>query len=536
MLQFLRRHDPLPPSTAESVELARLRNEMAALAAEVAAAHAQRADDAHQLATISAAKTVSESEIAAIGKAQAVIEFSLDGKILAANDNFLATLGYALNEIKGQHHSMFVEPAQRGSAEYRAFWDKLGRGEFDAGQYKRIGKGGKEVWIQASYNPILDADGRPFKVVKVATDVTEQVQGSNDMIRLLGALAQGDLTQTIAGTYTGIFKDMKTDANATVDRLSEIVTQIREATDSINTAAVQISAGNTDLSQRTEEQASSLQQTAFSMEQLTATVKQNADNARQANQLAANASEVATRGGSVVARVVSTMGAINDSAKKIVDIISVIDGIAFQTNILALNAAVEAARAGEQGRGFAVVAGEVRNLAQRSAAAAKEIKSLIGNSVEKVEEGSKLVAAAGETMDDVVASVRRVTDIMGEISAASAEQSAGIEQVNQALVQMDRMTQQNASLVEEAAAAAESMEGQADTLARAVGVFRLREQPPVERRGANRAQNVARLPQAASRTARAAAVPAAAKKAGRTAKPMDLPPAAASSRDAWEEF
>ncbi len=257
------------------------------------------------------------------------------------------------------------------------------------------------------------------------------------------------------------------------DNLAGIVAQVRQGTDTIATASGQIAAGNQDLSSRTEEQASSLEETASSMEELTSTVKQNADNARQANQLATSASEVAGKGGEVVAQVVETMGAINDSSKKIVDIIAVIDGIAFQTNILALNAAVEAARAGEQGRGFAVVASEVRSLAQRSASAAKEIKTLIDNSVEKVDTGAKLVDQAGATMEEIVESVKRVTDIMAEISAASAEQTAGIEQINQAITQMDQVTQQNAALVEEAAAASEAMQVQAGKLAEVVGVFKV---------------------------------------------------------------
>ena len=251
------------------------------------------------------------------------------------------------------------------------------------------------------------------------------------------------------------------------------LTQVHGVVMNVSTASTQIATGNQDLSSRTEEQASSLEETAASIEELTSTVKQNADNARQANQLATSASEVAVRGGSVVFQVVETMGSINASSKKIVDIISVIDGIAFQTNILALNAAVEAARAGDQGRGFAVVASEVRNLAQRSAAAAKEIKTLIGNSVEKVEEGSRQVADAGRTMDEIVGSVKRVTDIMGEISAASQEQTSGIEQINQAITQMDQATQQNAALVEEASAAAQSLQEQAGSLAQIVGQFKL---------------------------------------------------------------
>jgi methyl-accepting chemotaxis protein len=293
------------------------------------------------------------------------------------------------------------------------------------------------------------------------------------VVRVLAALAKGDLTQTISGDYQGTFGQLKDDSNATVAQLTEIISRIKEAAETINTASKEIASGNTDLSQRTEEQASSLEETASSMEELTSTVKQNADNARQANQLAAGASDVAVRGGEVVGQVVHTMTSISESSKKIVDIISVIDGIAFQTNILALNAAVEAARAGEQGRGFAVVASEVRNLAQRSAAAAKEIKGLISDSVSKVESGTALVDQAGRTMQEVVTAVKRVTDIMAEISAASTEQSAGIEQVNQAISQMDDVTQQNAALVEEAAAAAESMEEQAQKLTAMMATFRL---------------------------------------------------------------
>jgi methyl-accepting chemotaxis protein len=297
--------------------------------------------------------------------------------------------------------------------------------------------------------------------------------GLGDVVRVLGALAKGDLTERITNDYQGTFGRLKNDSNTTVDRLTEIVGQIKESTESINVASSQIASGNTDLSQRTEEQASSLEETAASMEEITTTVKQNADNAQLANQLAAGASDVAAKGGTVVGQVVTTMRSINESSKKIVDIISVIDSIAFQTNILALNAAVEAARAGEGGRGFAVVASEVRNLAQRSAAAAKEIRELISDSVEKVGQGTQLVDEAGRTMGEIVSSVKRVTDIMADISAASQQQSAGIEQVNVAITQMDDVTQQNAALVEQAAAAAASMEEQARNLAQAVAIFKL---------------------------------------------------------------
>jgi methyl-accepting chemotaxis protein len=294
-----------------------------------------------------------------------------------------------------------------------------------------------------------------------------------EAVQVAQTVAAGDLTSRIEPKSKDEMGQLLSSLREMNDGLAKIVGQVRTGTQTIATASGQIAAGNQDLSSRTEEQASSLEETASSMEELTSTVKQNADNARQANQLALAASDVAAKGGDVVAQVVTTMGSINESSKKIVDIIGVIDGIAFQTNILALNAAVEAARAGEQGRGFAVVASEVRSLAQRSAAAAKEIKTLIGDSVEKVENGSKLVNQAGTTMDEVVTSVRRVTDIMGEIMAATDEQSTGIQQVNQAITQMDEVTQQNAALVEEAAAAAESLQDQAAILANVVGTFKL---------------------------------------------------------------
>ena len=302
---------------------------------------------------------------------------------------------------------------------------------------------------------IRQLGGEPAYAMAVASDI------ANGNLSTSITLRQGDQTSLMAS-----IRVMR-------NRLAEIVGHVRTGTDTIATASSQIAMGNLDLSTRTEQQASSLEETASAMEQLTSTVKQNADNARQANQLAASASEVAIAGGNVVGKVVETMGTIHASSKKIVDIISVIDGIAFQTNILALNAAVEAARAGEQGRGFAVVASEVRGLAQRSAAAAKEIKALIDSSVAQVDVGSRLVAQAGTTMTDVVNSVKRVTDIVGEISSASEEQSDGIEQINLAITQMDEVTQKNAALVEEAAAAAQSMQHQAGTLLEVVSIFKL---------------------------------------------------------------
>ena len=297
--------------------------------------------------------------------------------------------------------------------------------------------------------------------------------GLGEVNRVLGAIAKGDLTEKITADYSGTFGELKDYCNSTTDSLSDIIGEIRTAAETIFTASSEIASGNADLSSRTEQQAANLEETASSMEELTSTVKLNADNAKQANVLAEQASTVATDGGALIQEVVTTMNAINESSQKIADIIGVIDGIAFQTNILALNAAVEAARAGDQGRGFAVVASEVRTLAQRSANAAKDIKGLISDSVKKIESGNTLVGKSGDTMKEIVTAIKRVNDIMAEIAAASAEQSSGIEEVSTAVSQMDEMTQQNAALVEEAAAAAESLQSQADQLTQRVSMFRL---------------------------------------------------------------
>ena len=561
----------------------------------------------------------SKGQLAALNRVQAVIEFALDGTILTANENFLNTVGYTLDEIRGQHHGMFVAPEHRSSDEYRQFWERLGRGEFDAGQYKRLAKGGREIWIQASYNPILNADGKASKVVKFATDITEHMKAAENA-RIKGALDKAGANVTVAnekleiiyvneaaqrlfrgmqadlrrelpqfdagqlmgahidlfrqcpnlanltGTHStdicvgrrvikleanpvsdtegkrvgtvvewwdrtqevqveeevasivtralendlservptegksGFFATLSDGLNKLLDNTSQMVRDIKMAAGAVHAGAVEISKGNENLSQRTEEQSSSLEETASSMEEMTSTVKQNADNAGQANQLATAARDQAEKGGLVTAKAMRAMTEINDSSKKIADIIGVIDEIAFQTNLLALNAAVEAARAGEQGRGFAVVATEVRSLAGRSATAAKEIKGLIQDSVRKVEDGSALVTQSGQTLEQIVSSVKKVSDIIAEIAAASREQSSGIEQVNKAIMQMDEMTQQNASLVEEATAASQAMAEGARELTRMMEGFALPGQPaavssapaaaaapaPAERRSANR--------------------------------------------------
>ena len=443
------------------------------------------------------------SQLEAISKSQAVIEFNMDGSILFANANFLNALGYSLDEVKGKHHSMFAEPQYAKSDEYRQFWENLNKGEFQTGEYLRIGKGGKQVWIQGSYNPISDYNGKPSKVVKFAIDVTEQKNLQNESERALKevskvmlGLADGDLMQRVQGEFSGAFSSLQQAVNQYCENLISRVNRIKEVSSVVGTGAKEISEGNENLSQRTEQQAASLEETSSSMEEMTSTVQQNADNAQQANQLALNAREQAENGGKVVTTAIDAMNEINTSSKKIADIISVIDEIAFQTNLLALNASVEAARAGEQGRGFAVVASEVRNLAGRSATAAKEIKELIEDSVSKVGEGSKLVNKSGETLDEIVNSVKKVTDIIAEISASSQEQASGIDEVNKAVLQMDENTQQNAALVEQAAAASQSMNQEANELTKQIGFFKVGKQDvsvneinPIvkeERRSANR--------------------------------------------------
>lgn len=371
----------------------------------------------------------------------------------------------AASQIVAERVVPLYQPVGEGLAALMKLQRDAAKQEYEAaqGRYSTI----RNITIGALVFGILLASWIGYLLMRAI------VRPLNEAVRVANAVAAGDLTSKIevmSSDETGQLMQALTEMN---ENLIKLVGQVRTSADSITTGAGEIAIGNGDLSQRTEEQASSLEETASSLEELTAAVRQNTENAKQANQLAAGASDIATKGGQVVSRVVDTMGSINESSRKVVDIISVIDGIAFQTNILALNAAVEAARAGEQGRGFAVVAGEVRNLAQRSAAAAKEIKALISDSVEKVENGSQLVTEAGRTMEEIVAAVKRVTDIMGEITAASVEQGTGIEQVNQAVTQMDEVTQQNAALVEEAAAAAESLQEQAQTLMGAVRVFKL---------------------------------------------------------------
>ncbi len=451
-------------------------------------------------------------QMAAIGKAQAVIEFGMDGKVLSANDNFLTTLGYSFSEIQGQHHSLFVDPAYRASPEYKMFWDKMARGEYDAGQYKRIGKGGKEVWIQASYNPILDLNGKPFKVVKYATDITAQVNAANmlaltvdqaqavalaakegdlnpriplegksgaplalceginlmlettsevfgEVGRVFSALSTGDLSQRIQREYSGVFKDVKDDANATGERLTSVIDEVRATVAALTGAANQVSSTAQSLSQAASEQASSVTETTSQIDLMSASINQNSDNARVTDTMATKASKEATDGGSAVTQTVAAM-------KQIAQKISIIDDIAYQTNLLALNAAIEAARAGEHGKGFAVVADEVRKLAERSQEAAKEIGDLAGDSVSTAER-------AGKLLDEIVPSIQRTSELVQEIAAASQEQSESVTQIGGAMGQLNNTTQMNASASEELAATSEELSAQAEQLQQSVAFFTL---------------------------------------------------------------
>jgi methyl-accepting chemotaxis protein len=418
----------------------------------------------------------------AVSRSTAVVELALDGTVLEANDLFLQALGYSRDELRGRHHRTLCDPEYGASPEYASFWDKMRRGEFDRGVYRRIARDGREVWILASYNPIFDAEGHPRKVVKIATDITasrrlelETQRTVADLSEVLAAVAQGDLSRDLAPSDDATYSRLRGDMNDTLGALRTLVGDIRATSRAIASASTDIDAGMADLSWRAEQQAASLEETASTMEEMTATVEENANSATQADRLASESREVATRGGDAVRQLVSAMDEIAKSSGRIAEIIHVIDEIAFQTNLLALNAAVEAARAGEQGRGFAVVASEVRSLAQRSAAAAKEIKALIRDSTAKVADGAKLVEGSGRTFDQIVGSAVAVADVVREIAAASQQQSTGIAQVNSAVSQMDEFTQQNATLVEEAASAVAAMTQQTAALTEAIARFALDE-------------------------------------------------------------
>jgi methyl-accepting chemotaxis protein len=405
-----------------------------------------------------------ESQRQAISKSQAVIEFDLTGKILDANDNFLSVLGYRLPEIVGQHHRMFVDPVERESADYKAFWAQLARGDYAAAQYRRIAKDGREVWIQASYNPIMDARGRPYKIIKFATDITASHQGQqleqavHETGEVIARAKNRDLTGRIelAGK-SGEVAVLCGGVNDLLDTLTEVVGAVRDIADRIDAASTQISSDSLQLAQRTEANASNLQETTATTEELAASVKTSASNSRAAVALGEEASEVARRGGAIVTEAVGAMERIEKASSGISEIISMIDEIAFQTNLLALNAAVEAARAGEAGRGFAVVASEVRALAARCSESANGVKTLIANSAQQIETGVGLVKDAGKTLGEIVSAASKVAATVNEISAAAGEQSRGIDEMARSVAHMDELTQQNATLADQSARVAQDL-------------------------------------------------------------------------------
>ena len=394
-----------------------------------------------------------EGKINAISRAQAIIEFTPSGEILTANNNFLNMLGYRLEEIKGRRHSLFVEPVYAQSADYQDFWRKLSGGESVSASFKHIGKGGKEVWIQASYNPIFDMNKKVVKVVQFATDITDLAQIGAGLARL----AANDLEQPIEKPFLPVFEKLRTDFNSAQGNLRATLQQIADGAAALHSGTQEISSASDDLSRRTEQQAASLEETAAALDEITATVKKSAEGATHARQVVVAADEDAKKSAVVVRQAVEAMDAIAKSARQISQIIGVIDEIAFQTNLLALNAGVEAARAGDAGRGFAVVASEVRALAQRSAEAAKEIKGLISASTTQVDHGVKLVAETGRSLERIMTQVAEINDVVGEIAAGAREQATGLEEVNSAINQMDQVTQKNAAMVEESTAASHSL-------------------------------------------------------------------------------
>ncbi len=481
-----------------------------------------------------------EAQIAAMDRSQAVIEFKLDGTILKANANFLGALGYAASEVEGRHHSMFVDPAEAAGQAYRDFWTTLNRGEFVAAKFRRFGKGGREIWIQASYNPVLDTQGRPYKVIKFATDVTaveheraaaeaERRRAAEEQSGVISALADslsrmadGDLTAAITADFPGGYRQLKDDFNNAIVAVRDVMGSIAASSQAMRGGAEEIAGASDDLSKRTEQQAASLEETAAALDEITATVKRSAEGAKQASTAASGARSDAERSGQVVREAVEAMGEIEQSSGQISSIIGVIDEIAFQTNLLALNAGVEAARAGDAGKGFAVVASEVRALAQRSADAAKEIKTLISTSSTQVERGVSLVGNAGQALTGIVEKVAEIDGLISEIALSSQEQATGLNQVNSAVNQMDQVTQQNAAMVEEATAAAANLRTESVELAGLVGRFKVGDGA----RGAQLAQPGRHAP---------ARNPVAAERA-RVAAAFGGGRAAAGGGGAWEEF
>jgi methyl-accepting chemotaxis protein len=463
-------------------------------------------------------------KLEALSRAQAVIEFTPTGEVLAANQNFLSTLGYELAEIKGKHHQMFCDQDYVRSPDYRQFWVDLAAGKFQADEFKRIGKGGKEVWIQASYNPIFDMNGKVFKVVKFATDVTARVHAVDVLGSGLTELAHGNLDQAITTAFPQNLEKLRHDFNDSVAKLQTAMREVGRNAHAIGAGAKEIKEAADSLSRRTEQQAASVEETAAALEEITTTVADSTRRAEEAGKLVARTKGGAEKSGEVVKSAIVAMDAIENSSKEISSIISVIDEIAFQTNLLALNAGVEAARAGEAGKGFAVVAQEVRELAQRSAKAAKEIKALINTSSEQVKSGVSLVGQTGTALTEIVAQVQDIDRNVSAIVESAREQATGLKEINEAVITMDQGTQQNAAMVEESTAASHSLANEVDALNRLLSTFKTGEPPriassPMRHEAKPAASTVRQMPQ---KIAKAFAAKGNA--------------AIAQSADSWEEF
>jgi len=425
------------------------------------------------------------SVLQAIFRSQAVIEFDLSGVILEANDNFAKVSGYSRDELVGRHHKILAEPAYAASQAYADFWRRLGQGEFLADEFRRVGKGGREVWLEASYNPIFDADGKVTRIIKFATDLTARMANVAFVGAALSRLAEGDLTARVEQALIPSLDQLRVDFNAAAEALHDALAHVSSGASAIHAGAEDIARASDDLSRRSEQQAASLEETAAALDEITSTVKRSAHTAKTTNAVVSAARGEAQHSGQVVTQAVEAMNQIEKSSQEISQIIGVIDQIAFQTNLLALNAGVEAARAGEAGRGFAVVAQEVRALAQRSAEAAREIKVLISTSTHEVSRGVGLVGETGMALRSIVEKVAEIDALVAEISVSAQEQSTGLVEVNTAINQMDQVVQQNAAMVEEATAASHALTGEAGELATIVSRFRVGSQ------GAGRANDEA---------------------------------------------
>jgi methyl-accepting chemotaxis protein len=476
----------------------------------------------------------SVAKLAAVSRAQATIEFTPDGKVLTANENFLNALGYSLGEIVGKHHRVFIDPTEANSQRYLEFWTRLRMGEYLADEFLRIGKGGRQVHIQASYNPVFDPNGKVIKVVKFATDVTGRVENVEQLARGLTRLAEGDLSQSIEKPFIPSLERLRVDFNSASTKLKLAMATVADNAKAISVGSNEIRTSADDLAKRTEQQAASVEETAAALEEITTTVKDASRRAEEAGQLVARTKNHADHSGDVVREAVGAMDQIEESSKAISNIIGVIDEIAFQTNLLALNAGVEAARAGEAGKGFAVVAQEVRELAQRSAKAAKEIKTLITASSGHVSNGVALVTKAGTALQEIASHVQTINGDITAIVEASREQSTALSEINRAVNTVDQRTQQNAAMVEEQTAASHELAKEAAALFQLLGQFRYDTKGTQATVGGQALLHVVPLLTASKPRARIPVTPSSRILAPRPAK--NLSSAAVAAEANWEEF